>query len=570
MDNELQYYQHRLSKAQLILSLIFFFYIVLQVLSGRKIFHVGLGLALGTCLIIIDTTLYQVKTDRITKVWYVLRSLEFLMVSIAFFETRISISTLMLGLILMIIILGFLMKSEFTDVYARGIVIIFISIPVLIYLVGMLFITSIEQIRFFELLSGYAVVIITVTIVIDLIAQVITKTDKKVFELRRLSEDMNLTNEALRSQQEIVKRANEELGIQKIKLETAYNKINNANAETTIQNLIMKYISSSLEITTLLDLITESVLEAIGLDLCATLIQPGIAGNQEILYRIRTRLNDESNKLLSNKISHGCLEEYIHAEGTYIDNTVEDAKYSFLSNNKVGSLLIVPLVREQNVIGALICGKSQYNFFHDNVTFFETVVTQLLVAIHNASLYTKMQQMAIRDSLTGIYNRGQLNVLVDQYSKEAMERQLPLSIALFDIDHFKKINDTYGHLFGDEIIKEIAKYAQEIAIKHHGIAARYGGEEFVLVFQNKDIKECKEIVEELRQRISKLQIPYEGDIVTTKVSVGLASYPETCQHIRELLNRADGAMYYSKREGRNQVTIDNDEVQETIKKDKVM
>jgi diguanylate cyclase (GGDEF)-like protein len=332
----------------------------------------------------------------------------------------------------------------------------------------------------------------------------------------------------------------------------------------------MKYISSSLEITTLLDLITESVLEAIGLDFCAILIQPGIAGNEEILYRIRTRLNEESKNLLSRKIAHGCLEKYINKDGTYIDNRVEEEKYTFLSKGDVGSLLIVPLVREQNVIGALICGKSQYNFFHDNIPFFETVVSQLLVAIHNASLFTKLQQMAIRDSLTGIYNRGQLNLMVDQYSKDAIEKKIPLSIALFDIDHFKKINDTYGHLFGDEVIKEIARYAQEVATKHHGIAARYGGEEFVMVFQNKDIDQCKEIVEELRLRIEEIQIPYEGDIVTTEISVGLASYPETCHHIRELLNRADGAMYYSKKEGRNKVTIDNDEVQEAIKKEKVI
>jgi diguanylate cyclase (GGDEF)-like protein len=434
----------------------------------------------------------------------------------------------------------------------------------------MLFITPIDQSKFFELISAYIVVILTVSIISDLIAQVIINADKKVFELRRLSENMNMTNEALRSQQEKVKRANEELGIQKIKLETAYDKINNVNAETTIQNLIMKYISSSLEITTLLDLITESVLEAIGLDFCAILIQPGIAGNEEILYRIRTRLNEESKNLLSRKIAHGCLEKYINKDGTYIDNRVEEEKYTFLSKGDVGSLLIVPLVREQNVIGALICGKSQYNFFHDNIPFFETVVSQLLVAIHNASLFTKLQQMAIRDSLTGIYNRGQLNLMVDQYSKDAIEKKIPLSIALFDIDHFKKINDTYGHLFGDEVIKEIARYAQEVATKHHGIAARYGGEEFVMVFQNKDIDQCKEIVEELRLRIEEIQIPYEGDIVTTEISVGLASYPETCHHIRELLNRADGAMYYSKKEGRNKVTIDNDEVQEAIKKEKVI
>jgi diguanylate cyclase (GGDEF)-like protein len=157
---------------------------------------------------------------------------------------------------------------------------------------------------------------------------------------------------------------------------------------------------------------------------------------------------------------------------------------------------------------------------------------------------------------------------MDQYSKEAKEKNLPLSVGLLDIDHFKKINDTYGHLFGDVVIKEIANLAQVTAMKYNGIAARYGGEEFVLVVPNKSVVECKEIVEELRLMCEQMELRFEDDVVTAKVSVGLSSYPETCQHITELLNRADGAMYYSKKKGRNRVTIDSDEVQEAIKKEK--
>ncbi len=565
MIDELLIYKSKISRGHMYLSFVFLLYLVVQEIGGSSLYGMR-GLIFALILVSFDMILVFLQLYTKAFVWNVFRIAQLIMLSMGYLEMITRISSSFLGVLLLMTMIELMMIVDFTDIYARTMVLIVSCIPATIYMIVMLFVNPGDQLEFFGKICSYGMVIACVVVLTKFISEIIITADNKVFELRRLSDNMKDANEALRVQQEKVKKANEELGIQKIKLETAYNKINSANAETTIQNLILKYISSSLEITTLLNLITESLFEAIGLDLCAVVIQPGIAGNEKILYRIRTRLSDTAEELLSKKIEGGCIDEYVRLEGTYVDNHVDSANYTFLEDMSVNSLLIVPLVSDNVILGALITGKTQYEFFNDNISFFETVVTQLLVAIHNASLYAKMEQMATRDSLTGIYNRGQLNIMLDQYSKEAREKSTPLSVALLDIDHFKKINDTYGHLLGDVVIKQIAIYAKEIAHKYNGIAARYGGEEFVVVLPHKEVSEASNIINELRDRICRMKIQHERDIVTAKVSVGLSCYPETCTHITELLNRADGAMYYSKKNGRNQLTVDSDTIYDSVKK----
>ena len=157
--------------------------------------------------------------------------------------------------------------------------------------------------------------------------------------------------------------------------------------ETHLQNMILKYISSSLEIDTLLPLITESVLEAIGLDLCAIVLLPNIAGNKTMVHKIHSRLGDHSSKQLGDAIEQGELEAYLSLTDKYIDNQVKPGAYSVIKEREISSLLIMPLVKETEIQGALICGKSQFNYFEANLLFLENVSYQLLFAIQNASIY---------------------------------------------------------------------------------------------------------------------------------------------------------------------------------------
>ena len=131
-------------------------------------------------------------------------------------------------------------------------------------------------------------------------------------------------------------------------------------------------------------------------------------------------------------------------------------RYCFLPQRQEGSLLILPLMREGRMVGGFLGVHDQLGFFTENRVFFDTIMSQFLVVLDNAEMYAKMQHMATHDGLTGLHNRGDLNVSLERFLNNAEENGMPLSLALMDIDHFKNVNDTYGHLFGDLVIRSVA------------------------------------------------------------------------------------------------------------------
>ena len=170
-------------------------------------------------------------------------------------------------------------------------------------------------------------------------------------------------------------------------------------------------------------------------------------------------------------------------------------------------------------------------------------------------LESKLRYMATHDSLTGLYNR---NILKDRLKDEierAARYEHPLSILMLDIDHFKTINDNYGHHVGDLVLQQFAEII-EGSIRTSDYAARYGGEEFVVTLPETPIAEAKELAERIRKQVAQhpFSIENEQDIHLT-ISLGISTFSERCQTGKELLTASDSAMYASKKAGRNQVTV---------------
>jgi diguanylate cyclase (GGDEF)-like protein len=313
-----------------------------------------------------------------------------------------------------------------------------------------------------------------------------------------------------------------------------------------------------------MNLITESIEKEIGVDVCAIVLYPQTVQNKEIQYKIKTHLNRNFEDNLAKAIEEMCFEPYVENNFVYYDNRVDEKKYSFLSSSLMGSIMIMPLLRGDERIGVFFVGYPKYDFFKDNKQFFENIVSQFLIAIANANMYMKMETMAIKDGLTNIYNRRHLTQMFNEAMNQAILTKRPISVALFDIDKFKNVNDQYGHLFGDVVIKTVASLADQYAQESGGFAGRYGGEEFVIVFPNKVLEEAYEVVKKIHGEVKKKELEHNGMIVHITVSAGVTSYPETCSNPGELLNRADWAMYYSKEHGRDQITIDSDEVRKEV------
>lgn len=171
-------------------------------------------------------------------------------------------------------------------------------------------------------------------------------------------------------------------------------------------------------------------------------------------------------------------------------------------------------------------------------------------AITNAAMYER----AHKDALTGAHSRGALIEKGPEAIKRSEVLNEPLSVVTFDIDHFKKINDTYGHPGGDYVLKELCSVVINKLIRANDFFARYGGEEFVLLLSGSSSKTALEVGERIRQTIEGHEFIFEGQRILVTISVGVATRQPNEGDWTQIYDRADKALYQSKQTGRNRVT----------------
>ena len=169
--------------------------------------------------------------------------------------------------------------------------------------------------------------------------------------------------------------------------------------------------------------------------------------------------------------------------------------------------------------------------------------------------YDKLHEEANTDGLTKCYNKTYFNNGLELEVKKSKVTGKPLTLIIFDLDFFKKLNDNYGHDAGDYVLKEKARLIRENGIRQGDIFARYGGEEFCILLPNTNLKQGFEIAERLRKLIEKHEFIYDGKRLPVTASIGIADYREGVSTGTDLFKRADSAVYKSKELGRNQVNF---------------
>ncbi|MNS62490.1 putative diguanylate cyclase YcdT [compost metagenome] len=172
-------------------------------------------------------------------------------------------------------------------------------------------------------------------------------------------------------------------------------------------------------------------------------------------------------------------------------------------------------------------------------------------AVTNAAMYERAQ----KDALTGAFSKGALLEKGPEAIKRSEVLSEPLSLVTFDIDHFKKINDTVGHPGGDYVLKELCNIVITKLIRANDFFARYGGEEFVLLLAGSPSKTASEVGERIRQTIESSEFIFEGKRVPVTVSVGIATKLANETEWTQIYDRADKALYQSKQNGRNKTTV---------------
>jgi two-component system cell cycle response regulator len=167
----------------------------------------------------------------------------------------------------------------------------------------------------------------------------------------------------------------------------------------------------------------------------------------------------------------------------------------------------------------------------------------------------QMYESALRDGLTKAFNKKYFTDRLESEYTFAIRHVAPLTLVLFDIDHFKKVNDTYGHQAGDHVLSEIAALLTG-ALRAEDVFARYGGEEFGVICRGSDVMQGQIVAERMRKAVAQNKFVFEGTHIPLTISVGVAGLPDPAvKDAAELVSLADQALYKSKHGGRNQVTV---------------
>ncbi len=221
------------------------------------------------------------------------------------------------------------------------------------------------------------------------------------------------------------------------------------------------------------------------------------------------------------------------------------------------SVMMAPMTVRRKTLGILVAESTVKSAFSErDEKMFWVVARSAAMAIDNSLVHHEMEELTITDDLTGAFNYRYFTNKLDEEQRRAARYNQPLSLIMLDIDHFKRINDTYGHAAGNLILKDLSRVAFS-CVRDTDVFARYGGEEFAIILPQTTQPEAQQIACRIRESIEKTRFSIgEGlqrQMVT--VSVGLTSYPENGRSQEELIQLADQALYRAKGSGRNVVQI---------------
>ena len=214
----------------------------------------------------------------------------------------------------------------------------------------------------------------------------------------------------------------------------------------------------------------------------------------------------------------------------------------------------IPLRRGNHAIGVLaLYGRGPAETFSaDDVHLLQSLMHQAETAIENTFLYEEATRLSITDGLTGLWNRRLFDLRISEELQRAIRFQEPFGLMLVDLDHFKNVNDRYGHQAGDAVLVELARRLSD-ATREVDVVTRFGGEEFALILPKTPVQGTLRLAEKVREVVSNEPFVAGNASIPVTVSVGAAGYPDHGLSTADLLSAADAALYRAKENGRNRV-----------------
>jgi diguanylate cyclase (GGDEF)-like protein len=315
---------------------------------------------------------------------------------------------------------------------------------------------------------------------------------------------------------------------------------------------IGKLIGSDLDPGILLSRIAELICQLIDAKACSVMLLD--ADRKRLLAKAAYGLRTERMHSLSFKVGEGVAGWVVErGEPALISDVSQDPRFVALPANQtpIASMLCVPLLARGERVGVVTATAEHQGAFNANhLALVRFISMTIALDIENVRLH----RVAVTDPLTGAYNREFLMQRLPQEIEAAIDRDRSLSLAIVDVDHFKAVNDQYGHGVGDVVLAEVARRLRS-AIRAGDLLVRYGGEEFLCVLPKADAGRAWEVGERMRQRVCERAFDVgDGLALLLRVSVGIAQW-RMGETMADLIERADIALYDAKERGRNRVEV---------------
>lgn len=237
--------------------------------------------------------------------------------------------------------------------------------------------------------------------------------------------------------------------------------------------------------------------------------------------------------------------------GSFIEKDLSGTPESLKFFVESASRLSIPLVSFGQTLGALTLDSSTPNAFRESeLSSLESVADICATSIQNANYVERMKQLAYLDGLTGIFNRRFFELRIMEEIERARRYGTGMAVIMADIDTFKPLNDEFGHLLGDEVLRQVSSLFHQ-QLRKIDVVCRYGGEEFAILLSQTSAQHAVTVAEKLRRIVETWQFPGVPRRVT--VSAGVAAFPDQGTTRDELVRAADNGLYAAKQAGRNRV-----------------
>jgi diguanylate cyclase (GGDEF)-like protein len=329
--------------------------------------------------------------------------------------------------------------------------------------------------------------------------------------------------------------------------------------ELAVLNEIGKALTSSLDIGEVMHLILAKVSELLKPRNWSLLLRDQQTGE---LY-FKAAVGAGSEMLMHLRLARGeGIAGWVaeHNAPLIVDDVTADprfaARFDKTSRFHTKSILCVPLAIKGRVLGVieLVNGEGDGSFSSEDLRILSTVAEFSAIAIENAQNFAKVQELTVLDDHTGLFNSRHLKRTLEQEIVRATRFGHPVSLVFFDLDYFKRVNDTYGHQAGSKVLAEVGRLLLG-TLRSTDVPVRYGGDEFVVLLPETSKDQAMECAKRLRGEISRWKFLAEESYGPLQItaSLGVASFPDDARAPEELLRRADDAMYRVKAERRDGV-----------------